>query len=80
MALLESDKRDLTSRVGSLESVKSQLESKLSDAVQKIATDEALLERVRRAMAIGLALLEEQRNNVIGGASSEMEGVSEDAE
>jgi CheY-like chemotaxis protein len=80
VALLESDKRDLASRVGSLESVKSQLESKLSDAVQKIATDEALLERVRRAMAIGLALLEEQRNNVIGGASSEMEGVSEDAE
>ncbi len=80
VALLESDKRDLASRVGSLEAVKSQLESKLSDAVQKIATDEALLERVRRAMAIGLALLEEQRDNVIGGASSEMEGVSEDAE
>ncbi len=80
LALLESDKRDLESRVGSLEAVKNQLESKLSDAVQKIATDEALLERVRKAMAIGLTLLEEQRNNVIGGATSETEGVSEDAE
>ena len=80
MALVESDKRDLESRVGSLDAVKGQLESKLSDAVQKIATDEALLERVRKAMAIGLTLLEEQRNNVVGGATSEMEGVSEDAE
>jgi len=35
---------------------------------------------VRKAMAIGLTLLEEQRNNVVGGATSESEGVSEDAE
>ena len=80
VALLESDKRDLESRVGSLDAVKGQLESKLSDAVEKIATDEALLDRVRKAMAIGLTLLEEQRNNVVGGANSETEGVSEDAE
>ena len=80
VAVLESNKRDLDSRVGSLEAVKAQLESKLTDAMQKIATDEALLERVRKAMAIGLTLLEEQRNNVVGGAISEMEGVPEDAE
>lgn len=80
VAVLEGNKRDLESRVGSLEAVKSQLESKLTDAMQKIATDEALLERVRKAMAIGLTLLEEQRNNVVGGSTSEMEGVSEDAE
>lgn len=77
---LEGAKRDLESRVGSLEAVKAQLEQKLSDAMQKIATDEALLERVRKAMAIGLSLLEEQSKNAVGGASSEMDGVSEDAE
>ncbi|MGB5809739.1 MAG: response regulator [Polyangiales bacterium] len=79
VALLEGDKRDLESRVGSLEAVKSQLESKLSDSMHKIATDEALLERVRKAMAIGLALLEEQSKNAVG-ASAERDGVSEDAE
>ncbi|MEM7435538.1 MAG: response regulator [Myxococcota bacterium] len=80
VSTLEGEKRELESRVGSLEAVKSQLESKLSDAMQKIATDEAILERVRKAMAIGLTLLEEQSQNVVGGADSEMEGVSEDAE
>jgi hypothetical protein len=60
--------------------VKAQLESKLSMAMQKIATDEALLQRVRKAMAIGLSLLEEQESNTYGDATSEMEGASEDAE
>jgi len=77
---LTDNKRDLESRVGSLEAVKSQLESKLSMAMQKIATDEALLQRVRKAMAIGLGLLEEQASNTYGDATSEMQGVSEDAE
>ena len=49
-------------------------------AVEKIATDEALLVRVRKAMAIGLSLLEEQQNNTYGSATSEIEGASEDAE
>ncbi|MEM7138881.1 MAG: response regulator [Myxococcota bacterium] len=80
VSTLEGEKRELESRVGSLEAVKSQLESKLSDAMQKIATDEAILERVRKAMAIGLTLLEEQSQNAVGGSSSEMDGVSEDAE
>jgi len=78
--MLTGNKRDLESRVGSLEAVKSQLETKLSMAMEKIATDEALLQRVRKAMAIGLSLLEEQKSNTYGDATSEMEGVSEDAE
>jgi len=78
--LLSGNKRDLESRVGSLEAVKSQLETKLSMAMQKIATDEALLQRVRKAMAIGLGLLEEQASNTYGDPTSEMAGVSEDAE
>jgi hypothetical protein len=76
----EGNKRDLASRVGSLEAVKSQLESKLSMAVEKIATDEAILQRVRKAMAIGLSLLEDQEKNTYGDSTSEMEGISEDAE
>ena len=60
--------------------MKSQLESKLSMAVEKIATDDALLERVRKAMAIGLSLLEEQQRNTYGDLSPESEGASEDAE
>jgi len=80
VGLLEGKKRDLESRVGSLEAMKSQLESKLTMALEKIATDEGLLERVRKAMAIGLSLLEEQERNTYGDATSEMEGVSEDAE
>ncbi len=71
---------DLESRVGSLEAVKSQLESKLSMAVEKIATDEAILQRVRKAMAITLSLLEDQEKNTYGDATSEMISVSEDAE
>ena len=66
--------------MGALEASKSQLESKLSMAVEKIATDDGLLERVRKAMAIGISLLEEQKNNTYGDAKPEMEGVSEDAE
>jgi hypothetical protein len=76
----EGNKWDLASRVGSLEAVKSQLESKLSMAVEKIATDEAILQRVRKAMAIGLSLLEDQEKNTYGDSTSEMEGISEDAE
>jgi chromosome segregation ATPase len=78
--LLQGNKRELESRAGSLEAIKSQLESKLSMAIEKIATDEALLQRVRKAMAIGLSLLEEQEKNTYGDATDEMEGVSEDAE
>jgi chromosome segregation ATPase len=84
--VLEGNKRDLDSRVGALEASKSQLESQLSMAVEKIATDEALLQRVRKAMAIGLSLLEEQERNAYGSAGSatedeiEIESVSEDAE
>ncbi|MBW2189031.1 MAG: hypothetical protein JRG93_05470 [Deltaproteobacteria bacterium] len=60
--------------------MKSQLESKLSMAVEKIATDEAILQRVRKAMAITLSLLEDQEKNTYGDANSEMMSVSEDAE
>ncbi|MGB5284828.1 MAG: hypothetical protein WBN29_09945, partial [Polyangiales bacterium] len=77
---LEGSTRELESRVGSLEAMKSQLESKLSMAVEKIATDDELLKRVRKAMAIGLSLLEEQEKNTYGNATDEMERVSEDAE
>jgi hypothetical protein len=70
----------LESRVGSLEAMKSQLESKLSMAVEKIATDDELLARVRKAMAIGLSLLEEQEKNTYGNATEETDHVSEDAE
>ena len=66
--------------MGSLQALKSQLESKLSMAVEKIAKDDALLERVRKAMAIGLSLLEEQERNTYGASTSEREGASEDAE
>ena len=69
--------------MGSLEAHKSQLDAKLSMAVEKIAKDDALLERVRKAAAIGLSLLEEQKNNTYGAASEstvEREGASEDAE
>jgi chromosome segregation ATPase len=77
---LTASKRDLESRVGALEALKSQLESKLSMAVEKIATDDALLERVRKAMAIGISLLEEQKKNSYGEVNPESEGASEDAE
>ena len=80
LEVLEGNKKDLESRVGSLDALKSQLESKLSMAVEKIATDEALLERVRKAMAIGLSLLEEQQNNTYGSVTAESEPASEDAE
>jgi len=81
VGILEGNKRELESRVGSLDAMRSQLESKLTMAVEKIATDEGLLERVRKAMAIGLSLLEEQKRNTYGDTTSdEMEGVSEDAE
>ena len=78
--ILEETKRNLESRVGSLEAMKSQLESKLSMAVEKIATDDELLSRVRKAMAIGLSLLEEQEQNTYGATSDESEHASEDAE
>jgi hypothetical protein len=80
VGILEGNKRDIDSRVGSLEAVKSQLESKLSIAIEKIATDDDLLQRVRKVMAVGLSLLEDQEKNTYGDPTSEMKGVSEDAE
>ena len=76
---LESVKRDLEARVGSLEAIKSQFEVKLAHAVEKIASDEAILSRARKAFAIGVSLLEDQRDNSVG-ASTEAEASAEDAE
>jgi chromosome segregation ATPase len=78
--MLEGNKKELESRVGSLDALKSQLESKLSMAVEKIAKDDALLERVRKAMAIGLGLLEEQEKNTYGEAIHQSGAASDDAE
>ena len=62
--------RDVISKLDeankSLEGRISDLDSKLALATEKIEKDEALLERVRKAMAIGLGLLEEQKQNEIG--------------
>ncbi len=49
----------------SFESRVADLEDKLALATDKIGKDEALLGRVRKAMAIGLGLLEEQKQNEI---------------
>ena len=57
--------KELESRVGSLVVVQSQLEAKLSGAMEKMANDEAILQRVRKAMTIGLGLLEDQQSNAL---------------
>lgn len=46
-----------------LEDVQRDLEQRLDQAQAKIAADSQLLERARKAMAIGLGLLEDQKNN-----------------
>ena len=66
---LEGDVASLTGRVASLEATKADLEGQLTRAREKIATDDALLERVRRAMSIGLGLLEDQKNNTFEGSA-----------
>lgn len=55
---LDEANKSYESRIG-------ELESKLALATEKMAKDELLLERVRKAMAIGLGLLEEQKQNEI---------------
>jgi hypothetical protein len=41
------------------------LEERLDRAHRKIEGDEELLQRARRAMTIGLGLLEDQKNNAL---------------
>ncbi|MBX3252123.1 MAG: hypothetical protein KF901_33420 [Myxococcales bacterium] len=60
---LEGDVATRTSRIAALEAMKEDLERQRERLRDKVATDDALLERVRRAMSIGLGLLEDQKNN-----------------
>ncbi len=72
IAELERTVEDRSARIVSLEDDVARLEHRIAQAESKIATDDALLERVRKAMAIGVGLLEQQKDNRIGpGAEAE---------
>ncbi len=57
--VLESNNRGLQARIN-------EVTNKLDQAMKKIEGDEELLKRVRKAMAIGIGLLEEQKQNQVG--------------
>jgi len=59
----------LHGRVEELEKKGAELESSLAKAREKITGDDAILERARRALSIGLSLLEDQKSN--GSAAAE---------
>lgn len=59
---------ELEGDLAALRATKADLGEQLTAAKAKLAEDEALLERVRKAMAIGLGLLEEQKNNTLEAA------------
>ncbi|MBN1654814.1 MAG: response regulator [Deltaproteobacteria bacterium] len=59
IGILENNNDELQKRVDALN-------NKLDQAMRKIESDEELLKRVRQAMAIGIGLLEEQKQNQIG--------------
>ena len=77
---VQNTAREQESRLGSLEALSSQLEAKLSHAVEKMTRDAAVMERVRKAMAIGLGLLEHQEGDEPEDADDLVEQVQDDAE
>jgi len=60
---LEKIQRGQASKLTKLEGTKKDLEAQLNRALNKIESDSELLERARRAVAIGLSLLEDQDKN-----------------
>jgi hypothetical protein len=61
----EAARSDLEARVSRITSERDQLETKLDRAhVQRVAEQE-LLERVRKALAIGLGLLEDHKQGAV---------------
>jgi hypothetical protein len=62
---LEQSRSEQSTRIDSLARVQRELETSLEKAHAKIGEDEQLLERARRAVTIGLSLLEDQKGNVL---------------
>lgn len=60
---LEGSERELNESIAALEARRDGLEAKLDGAKAKIETDAELLERVRKALGIGIGLLDQQKNN-----------------
>lgn len=75
---LEEEKASLEARVRTLEEKARRLEGRLSGALEKIRADQEILERARRAMAIGLGLLEDQRNNALSEDGAALEEAAVD--
>ncbi len=59
---LTAVREEQTARIAALETSEQDLRERLARAEGKIRGDEELLERARRAFAIGLSLLEDQKN------------------
>lgn len=64
---LESTLAEQRTSIGSLENRLSETDGRLERAIAKLEADAELLERVRKAMGIGLGLLEEQKNQPYEG-------------
>ncbi|NCQ60509.1 MAG: hypothetical protein GW913_07560, partial [Myxococcales bacterium] len=58
-------------KIAELEAARASLEAARDRTQAKLDSDEALLERARRAMTIGLGLLEDQRQNAVAEAEAE---------
>ncbi len=65
IASLERSGAALSERVSGLESDLARANDRIEQQGQKIAVDKELLERVRRALGIGIGLLEQQKQNVV---------------
>jgi hypothetical protein len=67
IASLEQLSAQRAERIGQLEGSLSHAEHRIGLQSSKIAADNELLERVRRALGIGMGLLEQQKQNVVDG-------------
>ena len=65
IASLERAAAQLSERVSLLESDLEQAHERIDQQSAKIALDKELLDRVRRALGIGIGLLEQQKQNVV---------------
>lgn len=65
IASLERNGAQLSERLSVLESDLARANHRIDQQNAKIETDKELLERVRRALGIGIGLLEQQRQNVV---------------
>ena len=71
LELTKNSEADHAVQLAQVEEMRDALKADLNAAVRKINEDSEILERARRAMAIGLGLLEDQKNNAVENPVSE---------